>query len=124
MYEYLEKHNLQRNQTVRKLTQLMNTNNEYMTFNNYYLWFLIDTCGFEIEDIKEMYVFEKHLAFNQFVQTFMTKRQEVKLKGDKASDDFFKNCMNGSYGYDIMNEENFSKAKILDKPKTFITNGI
>jgi hypothetical protein len=50
----------------------------------------------------------------------MTKRQEAKLKGDKASDDFFKNCMNGSYGYDIMNEENFSKAKLLDKPKTFM----
>jgi hypothetical protein len=50
----------------------------------------------------------------------MTKRQEAKLKEDKASDDFFKNCMNGSYGYDIMNEENFSKAKILDKPKTFM----
>jgi hypothetical protein len=28
--------------------------------------------------------------------------------------------MNGSYGYDIMNEGNFTKAKILDTNKTFV----
>jgi hypothetical protein len=120
MFEYLEKNNLPRNQKVRKLTQLLDTNDEFMTFNNYYLWFLIDTCDFVIDEIKELYVFEKHRAFNQFVEEFMTKRQEAKLRGDEASSDFFKNCMNGSYGYDIMNEENFSRSKILDKSKTFM----
>jgi hypothetical protein len=44
----------------KKLTQLMITMNEYMSFSNYYLWFLIDNFGFEIEDIKEMSIFYKN----------------------------------------------------------------
>jgi hypothetical protein len=34
----------------RKLTQLLTTMGKYMLFNNHYLWFLIDRCGFEIDE--------------------------------------------------------------------------
>jgi hypothetical protein len=42
-------------------------------------------------------------------------RQESKLNKDSAGDEFYKLVLNGSYGYDIMNEEKFSKCSILTK---------
>jgi hypothetical protein len=98
----------------------MDTHNEFMTLNNYYIWFLIDTCDFEIDEIEVLYTFEKHLAFSDFVNEFMTKRLIPKNNGDNAAADFFMNYTNGSYGYDIMNEEIFTKAEILDSNKTFV----
>jgi hypothetical protein len=49
----------------------------------------------------------------------MTKlRQESKLRGDGVGDEFYKLVLNGSYGYDIMNEEKFSKCSIHNKHTT------
>jgi hypothetical protein len=42
-------------------------------------------------------------------------RQEAKLRGDGAGDEFYKLVLNGSYGYDIMNEEKFSKSQVVTK---------
>jgi hypothetical protein len=40
-------------------------------------------------------------------------RQEAKLRGDGVGDEFYKLVLNGSYGYDIMNEEKFSKSQVV-----------
>jgi hypothetical protein len=119
MYDYMKKHNMPVDRKVRKLTQLTDTHGEYMVFSSYYLWFLIDTCGFVIDDVKDMYVFTKHRAFNGFVEEFMRKRQEAKLSQDDIGDTFYKICLNSSYGYDILNKANFTHSKFCDKAQTF-----
>jgi hypothetical protein len=119
MYDYMTKHNMPVDRKVRKLTQLTDTHDEYMVFSSYYLWFLIDTCGFVIDDVKDMYVFTKHRAFNGFVKEFMKKRQEAKLGQDDIGDTFYKICLNSSYGYDILNKANFTHSKFCDKAQTF-----
>jgi hypothetical protein len=95
----------------------MDTHREFMTFNNYYPWFLIDTCHFVIDEVKELYTFTKNRAFNPFVEEFMRKRIESK---DKVSNIFYKICLNGAYGYDIMNTEKYAKIGIMDESKTFL----
>jgi hypothetical protein len=45
-----------------------------MSFNNYYLWFLIDRCHLVIDEIKQVIVFTKHCAFNDFVKTNVNLR--------------------------------------------------
>jgi hypothetical protein len=42
-------------------------------------------------------------------------REEAKLFSDGAGDEFYKLVLNGSYGYDIMNEEKFSKSQVVTK---------
>jgi hypothetical protein len=118
MYNYMKENKIPTDRKERKLTQLLSTNNEYMTFSNYYLWFLMDTCHFVIDDINDLYTFTKNRAFNPFVEEFMRKRIETK---DEASNTFYKICLNGAYGYDIMNEEKYAKISILDTNKTFLT---
>jgi hypothetical protein len=90
-----------------------------MVFNNYYLWFLLDFCYFKIEDIAEIYTFEKNRVFNYFTEDFMRKRIESE---DPALNLFYKICLKGSYGYDIMNEENFTKFGIKNEKQTFLCN--
>jgi hypothetical protein len=51
----------------KKLIQLMTTMDEYMSFSSYYLWFLIDNFGFEIEDTKEMSIFY-HFIINRKIR--------------------------------------------------------
>jgi hypothetical protein len=99
----------------RKLTQLTDTHNEYRLTNNYMLWFLIDTCHFVIDSIRVMYVYEKHTGFRAFTEEMTRLRQEAKLRGDGAGDEFYKLVLNGSYGYDIMNEEKFSNSQVVTK---------
>jgi hypothetical protein len=41
----------------KKLTQLMTTMGLYIPFSSYYLWYLIDRFGFDIDDVTEMSVF-------------------------------------------------------------------
>jgi hypothetical protein len=118
-YNYMIDNNMSTNTKVRKLTQLTDTHDKFMVFSSYYLWFLIDTCGFVIDEVKDMYVFTKHTAFKGFVNEFMKKRQKSKFEGDDAGDMFYKIALNGSYGYDIMNCANFSHSKLCDTAQTF-----
>jgi hypothetical protein len=99
----------------RKLTQLTDTHNQYRLSNNYLLWFLIYTCHFIIDSMRVMYVYEKHTGFRSFTEEMTKLREEAKLRGDGVGDEFYKLILNGSYGYDIMNEEKFSKSKLLLK---------
>jgi hypothetical protein len=60
-------------------------------------------------------VYEKHTGFRAFIEEMTKLRQESKLRGYGAGDEFYKLVLNGSYGYDIMNEEKFSKCSIHNK---------
>ena len=49
----------------------------------------------------------------------MQNRQEAIVEKNKGLDMFCKISLNGSYGYDGMNSEKFTKAKIQNKNRTF-----
>jgi hypothetical protein len=119
MYQYMKEHGLPTDKKERKLTQLMDTCDEFMKFNNYYLWFLIDRCHFIIDDVEFLTTFTKHTGFNKFVTEMMFKRQQAILSGQKGLSNFYKLCMNGSYGYDIMNEKLFTHVAIKNRSETF-----
>jgi hypothetical protein len=101
----------------KKLTMLLSTHGEWMSFSSYYLWFLIDCCHFIIDDVRYIIYFTKHTGFNAFVKEMMAKRVEAKTSGNSGKELFYKMCMNGSYGYDGMNTEKFTKLKIGDEKK-------
>jgi hypothetical protein len=61
-----------------------------------------------------MYVYEKHTGFRTFTEEMTKLRQQSKLNRDSAGDEFYKLVLNGSYGYDIMNEEKFSKCFVCN----------
>jgi hypothetical protein len=113
MCEYVVKNNMKVDTKECKLTQLTDTHDKYRLTNNYMLWFLIDICHFIIDDIRIIYVYEKHTGFRSFTEEMTKLRQRAKLHGDGAGDEFYKLVLNGSYGYDIMNEEKFCKTCIV-----------
>ena len=119
MYEYMKSNNLAVDQKTKKLTMLLSTKGEYMSFSSYYLWFLIDRCHFVIDDIKYICTFTKHDGFNNFVNEFMNNRQHAMINKNKGMELFCKISLNGSYGYDGMNSEKFCKSKIMNKDSTF-----
>jgi hypothetical protein len=71
-------------------------------------------CHFIIDGIDVMYVYEKHTGFKTFTEEMTKLKQEPKLNKDCAGDEFYKLVLNGSYGYDIMNEEKISKCFICN----------
>ena len=119
MYNYMKTNKLtSTDMEERKLTMLLDTHDEYMIFSNYYLWFLLDH-GLIIDDVKSVSQYEAHTGFNEFVSTFMQKRQDIISGVSKGNEKFYKISMNGSYGYDGMNSEKFSKVKICDANKAY-----
>ncbi len=119
MYSYLQEHKLASlDKEERKLTMLLDTYGEYMTFSNYYLWFLLDH-GLVLEDVKSVSIYEAHTGFREFVTTFMKKRQDIIAGKSNGNEKFYKISMNGSYGYDGMNTEKFCKVKICDTNKAY-----
>jgi hypothetical protein len=90
-----------------------------MSFNNYYLWFLIDYCHFVVDEVKDLWTFTKNRAFNPFVEDFMRKRIE---SNDGAKNMFYKINLNGAYGYDGMNTEKYAKIKLLNEKDTNIAH--
>jgi hypothetical protein len=114
----MKEHNLKTDKTERKLTQLLDTRGEFFVFYSVYLYFLIDNCGFKIEDVERLHVFTAHESFHEFATQTMKRRQEAILAGDKVRDLFNKISLNGSYGFDLMDESNYRKVKIMNKHKT------
>jgi len=98
-----------------KLTNLSSTMGGYMTFSNYYLQWLIDYFVFVIEDVGMMTTFTKHDRFLSFVDKMRVERVQAELAGEKGKGLSCKNAVNGSYGYDIMNEMNFVELKYCDQ---------
>jgi hypothetical protein len=117
MYDYLKSNNIKTDVKEKKLTQLADTNGEFMSFSSYYLWYLIDRFHFKIDDIKTLIVFNKSKCFNKFVNDFTSNRQKAKIQGLKGKDEFCKISLNGSYGYDAMNAEKYGKAVIQNESR-------
>ena len=119
MYNYLRENELDADTEEQKLTMLLSTHDQYMSFSSYYLWFLIDTCNFVIDDIESITLFTKHDKFNKFVKTFTNER--IKNIGvSKGRELFCKTCLNGSYGYDAKNTEKYTKSAFKNKSQTFL----
>ncbi|KAA6371981.1 MAG: hypothetical protein EZS28_032492, partial [Streblomastix strix] len=118
IYDQMQQAGVKTDKQERKLTQLLSTHNQYMTFSSYYLWFLIDDCHFIIDDIKQLVTFDKYTKFNAFVNEFMNKRIEAIKDKNNGLDKFCKMILNASYGSDGMNTEKYNKIKLLTKDKT------
>ena len=119
MYDYMKTNQLPHDKKEEKLTMLLSTHDQFMSFSSYYLWFLIDTCHFVIDDIKSIIYFTKHDKFNKFVKTFTNER--IKNIGvSKGRELFCKTCLNGSYGYDAKNTEKYTKSSIKNKNQTYL----
>ena len=120
MYNYLKTNNLNCDKKEVKLTTLLSTHGKFMPFSSYYLWFLIDNFGLVIDDMDYFISFDKHDKFSNFVTTFMQDRIKNGIIGkNKGIDMLRKIALNGSYGYDIMNTENFTNIQLKDKKDTF-----
>jgi hypothetical protein len=50
-YKNMIEHHMACDKEESKLLMLSSTHNEFMTFNNYYLWFLIDRCHLVIDEV-------------------------------------------------------------------------
>jgi hypothetical protein len=113
MYDFVKQ--FSKGKQERKLTMILSTHGEYMSFSSYYLWFLIDRCHFIIDDIRSIMYFSKHTGFHEFVNQFMSKRCEATDAGNKGMETFCKMSMNGSYGYDGKNTEKYSQVSIVNR---------
>jgi hypothetical protein len=93
-----------------------------MTFNNYYLWFLIDYCHFVVEDAEESIIFyyNKEGLFTEFVTNFMNMCTKAMQDGNSGMEKFCKMIMNSAYGKYLLNSELFSKIVFKNKDKTLI----
>jgi hypothetical protein len=75
-----------------------------------------------IEDVERLHVFSSHTSFNEFATQTMERRQKALLEKDKVKDLFNKITLNGAFGYDIMNESNYRKTKVVNKHKCFLAH--
>ena len=119
MYNYMVSNKIPTDKKEKKLTTLLSTHDQYMSFSSYYLWFLIDTCHFIVDDVKSIILFDKHTGFNKFVKEF-TKGRIQNIGVSKGRELFYKTCLNGSYGYDGKNTEKYTKTTIKKKNDTFL----
>ncbi|KAA6401879.1 MAG: hypothetical protein EZS28_002597 [Streblomastix strix] len=97
MYKHLVDSNLPRDKIERKLTNLVDTHHEVMSFNCYYLWILIDQFYFIIDEIKSVTTFSKHDKFNGFVKDFMQQHAEAKSQKNDGLATFCKLILNSAF---------------------------
>jgi hypothetical protein len=64
----------------------MTTIDQYISFSSYYLCFLINNFGFEIEDTKEMSIFYKNEKglFTEFTENALKERRKVTTENNKG----------------------------------------
>jgi hypothetical protein len=110
----LKAHHLPRDKKENKLTQLLSTHGQFMSFGMYELWGLIDDCHFIIDDIETVIRFTKHCRIGPFVNHFFQKRVAATTKGENA---LCKNLLNSSYGSDGQNNEKFNDIKFMTEKK-------
>lgn len=119
MYNYGKKNRISTiDKTDTKLTMALDTMGLFFSFNCYLLWFFLD-LGLEIVDIQNLTEYEANTAFKPFVEEFIHARQDIIAGVKNGNEKFYKISMNGSYGYDGMNTEKYSKVKICDKDKAY-----
>jgi hypothetical protein len=108
MYNYMKDNGMKVDGKSVKLTQLLDTHlcktsrndkesTGFIAISSYNLLFLIDN-GFIVEDVKSMMIFSKHTGFKGFVEEFMRLRQQAILDKNKGLGNFYKLCLNSSYG--------------------------
>jgi hypothetical protein len=119
MYDWMKEHNIKTDEKKEKLMQMLETDG-YTVMYYYYLWFLMDTCEFEIEDMEVMHIFSYHDSFHEFATKTMTRRQAAILSKATVGDTFNKIVLNGYYCYDIKDEANYSKMKIPNRHGAFL----
>jgi len=120
MYDYMQSINSKTDQEEYKLTNLSKVT-EFSCFYCYYLWFLIDHFDFQITDIESVMIFTGHDQFNGFAKTLMSERVEAMLNKNKGVEMMRKISLNGSYGYNILNESHYNKIKLCTANQT-LTN--
>jgi hypothetical protein len=94
------KNNISTDKKEKKLTQLLSTHDQFMSFGMYELWLLTDECLFIIDDIDTVITFTKHDKINKFVNYFFNERIVAKSQGNNGMEALFKNILNLSYGAD------------------------
>jgi hypothetical protein len=117
MYEHMVSNKLSTDKKEKKLTQLLSTHDQFMSFGMYELWFLIDECHFIIDDIDNLITFTRHDKFG-FVNHFFNDRVNAKKEGNTGRSILDKIVLNGSYGSDGQNNEKFTTIKFLNRDKT------
>ncbi|KAA6359099.1 MAG: hypothetical protein EZS28_045374 [Streblomastix strix] len=100
-----------------KLLMLSSTHNEFKTFNNYYLWFLIDRCHLVIDEIQQVITYSKNTSFHEFVNETHKLRCEALTAGNKNLELEYKIKLNASFGYDALNTEKFQDIRICNRQK-------
>jgi hypothetical protein len=78
---------------------------------------LIDN-GFIVDDVKSMMTISKYTGFKVFVEEFMRLRQQAILDKNKGLGNFYKLCLNSSYGQENINEEKFTKVMLCNTHQT------
>jgi hypothetical protein len=128
IYHYIRENVMKVDERSVKLTQLLDTHlcksgrndkeaTGFIAISSYYLWFLIDN-GFIVDDVKSIMIFSKHTEFKGFVEEFIRLRQQAILDKNKGLGNFFKPCLNSSYGQKIINEEKFTKVMLCNTHQT------
>jgi hypothetical protein len=69
----------------------MDMNDEYRIPNNYYLLLFLNYYHFSIEDVEEIYVFERNYSLKEFGEMFMNTENFSRFLIISASDVYSKN---------------------------------
>jgi len=117
MYNYMTKNGMKVEQKERKLTNLVKVNKSTM-FSCYELWLFIDRFDFVIDEIECVDIFRAHISYESFVKDSMNERIDATLAKNEGVALARKMEMNGSFGYDIMNTENYNKVYLFSANQT------
>ncbi|KAA6396517.1 MAG: hypothetical protein EZS28_007956 [Streblomastix strix] len=109
MYNKMESQGLTVDKTTTKLTSVLSTHNQFMCFTSYILWFLIDYCNLIIDDIDSIALFDRHLGFESFVCTKMSKRQEEISQYNYTKSLYYKQILNSAFEGEGQNNAKFDK---------------
>ncbi|KAA6361857.1 MAG: hypothetical protein EZS28_042616, partial [Streblomastix strix] len=109
MYNKMKSQRLTVDKPTTKLTSLLSTHNQFMCFTNYILWFLIDYCNFIIDDIDSIALFDKHLGFESFACTMMSKRQDAISQHNDTKSLYYKQILKSAFGGEGQNNAKFDK---------------
>ncbi|KAA6380246.1 MAG: hypothetical protein EZS28_024228 [Streblomastix strix] len=100
-YEKMKKQGISVNELLTKLTSLLSTHDEFMSFS-------------------KIVLFSKYTEFKSFVESMAEKRQQAMRQGSQAKQLDFKNIVNRTYGADGQNIQTFDKIGICSKQQTYL----
>ncbi|KAA6385721.1 MAG: hypothetical protein EZS28_018750 [Streblomastix strix] len=80
-----------------------------MSNDSYELWFLIDYCNLIIDGIDLIALFDKHLGFESFACTMMSKIQDAINQHNDSKSLYYKQILNSAFGGEGLNNTKFDK---------------